>query len=71
MKKLYVRPALEIYGTELGQMVCASIDGVVGQGGNFEDENPNNNGQPGFGGYVEDGPPSTAKEFDLWGDLDW
>ena len=68
MKKIYIRPALEIYGAELGQMVCASIEGVVGQGGNFEDENPNNNGEPGFGGYVEDGPPSTAKEFDLWGD---
>lgn len=68
MKKIYIRPALEIFGAELNQMVCASIDGVVGQGGNYELEHPNNNGEPGFGGYVEDGPPSTAKEFDLWGD---
>ena len=75
MKKIYVRPVLETYSAEMGQMVCASygVKGVVGQDGDFETEKPNGeDGMPGFGGYIdgeEEGPASTAKAFDLWGDF--
>jgi hypothetical protein len=73
MKKIYVRPVLETYSAEMGQMVCASytVKGVVGQDGDYEGEKPNKDGMPDFGGYIDDddeGPASTAKVFDLWGD---
>ena len=73
MKKIYVRPVSEIYAAELGQMVCASrrSNGVVGNDGPFAMEDPNNNGQPDFEGYIDDPNEDivvSAKEFDLWGD---
>ncbi len=73
MKRVYISPVTERYSSETGQMICASINGIVGANGPYNGENPNGGeDMPGFGGYTgEDGPPSTAKEFDLWGDLDW
>ncbi|MBR5038049.1 MAG: hypothetical protein IKX65_04935 [Prevotella sp.] len=75
MKKIYVSPVSEIYSAEMGEMICASKNdpnGVVGSDGPFGTEYPNGgNGDPNFNGYIDDpnaGPPSTAKEYDLWGD---
>lgn len=78
MKKIYVSPMTECYSAEMGQMVCASVtvNGIVGVNGSYNAEQPNGGeDMPGFGGYVgggeDDGPASTAKELDLWGDFDW
>ena len=78
MKKIYVSPMTECYSAEMGQMVCASVtvNGIVGVNGSYNAEQPNGGeDMPGFGGYVgggeDDGPESTAKELDLWGDIEW
>ena len=78
MKRLYISPVTEVLAAEAEGMVCASVKryGVVdgeNDGENY-DERPNANG--GLPSEVvevggDDGPPSTAKEFDLWGDFDW
>ena len=76
MKNKYVSPVSEIFSAEMNQVICASVslNGVVGQDGNFADEKPNNNGMPDFGGYIDgddEGPASSSKELDLWGDFEW
>jgi hypothetical protein len=70
MKKIYICPETEVVEAEAEGVVCASINGVVGVNGPYNGEHPNGGEDlPGFGGYTgEDSPPSTAKEFDLWGD---
>lgn len=78
MKKIYVCPVTDIIGAEAEGMICASIirKGVIdgNNDGNFYTENPNTDaGLPSnvteVGG--DEGPESTAKELDLWGDFDW
>ena len=79
MKKVYVAPALELVKTVAEQGFCGASyqnndpNGLVGPGGEYNGENPNGApDEPGFGGYVDDdGPGTTAKEFNLWGDYDW
>lgn len=79
MKKVYVAPALVLVATEVEQGFCGAShhnndpNGLVGPGGDYGGEYPNGGqDEPGFGGYVDDdGPGSTAKEFNLWGDFDW
>ena len=81
MKKIYVRPVSEIYDAEMGEVICGAsqilqngnVGGQDGQGPNdFDDSDPNNkkNGGPGLGEVITttDGPGSSAKEFNLWGD---
>lgn len=76
MKKIYVAPALELVKTEVEQGFCGEShhsnnpNGITGPGGLYGGDPPNGGqDQPGFGGYVgPDGPGSSAKEFDLWGD---
>lgn len=77
MKRLYISPVTEVLAAEAEGMVCASVKryGVVDgdNDGDFYGEQPNDGGLP--SGVIEvdgdDGPPSTAKEFDLWGDFEW
>lgn len=75
MKKIYMSPETVLYSAEMEQMVCAvsNVNGIVGANGSYNAEQPNGGeDMPGFGGYVgADGPESTAKELDLWGDFDW
>lgn len=72
MKKIYVRPVSEIYAAELGQMVCASqrsFGYTADSESAFNEEDPQPNGTDTE--VIEvwgDGPASTSKEFDLWGD---
>lgn len=78
MKRVYVKPALELVNTEAEKGFCGASqnydpNGLVGPGGEYNGDPPNGGEDiPGFGGYTgDDGPGSTAKEFDLWGDFDW
>ena len=71
MKRLYISPVTEVLAAEAEGMVCASVKryGVVDgdNDGDFYGEQPNDGGLP-LGGIEvdgDDGPPSTAKEFDL------
>lgn len=81
MKKIYVRPVSEIYDAEMGEVICGAsqllqngnVGGQGGQGPNDYDKNgPNNEltGGSDFGEVINtsNGPGSSAKEFDLWGD---
>ena len=77
MKKIYVRPVSEIYDAETVEVICGASkytsNGNVGSGGTDEHdiEDPNGpQGGPGFGEVINtpNGPGSSAKEFDLWGD---
>lgn len=73
MKKLYIRPVSEKFNTELGQMICASTKGFGYTSDpeglyNTEDPQPTGTDTPVTELYEDDGPASTAKEFNLWGD---
>lgn len=75
MKKIYICPETEVIEAEAERVVCASIKsyGVVDgdKDGNNYDENPNYNSGPSEVIVIDgddEGAPSTAKEFDLWGD---
>lgn len=74
MKKIYICPETEVIEAEAEGVVCASIKryGVVDgeNNGEYYGEYPNDGGLPSEVKEVDgdDGPPSTAKEFDLWGD---
>ena len=78
MKKIYICPETEVIEAEAEGVVCASIKryGVVDGENDGENYDENPNGPGGLPSEVvevggNDGPPSTAKEFDLWGDFDW